>query len=122
VEGLLAFLPAHSLVLQDSGFRAAWWMQRLAKLGHASITRLQTNEYACRGPRLPDGSYLVETYGSREAPLREPLILRIIEYRLAPLVGRTPLTDAKVAYSLAVNARLASPIRSIDLPPPCLIR
>jgi transposase IS4-like protein/DDE family transposase len=81
VEHLLTFLPPHSLILQDSGFRGAWWLQRLVQHGHDTITRLQANDYPCKGPRLPDGSYLVTTYVSKD---REPLILRIIEYRLSP--------------------------------------
>ncbi len=84
VQQLLSFLPAGSLVLQDAGFRGAWWMQPLVQHGHHSITRIQANDYPCKGPRLADGSYLVQTRGSWDAPLKEPLTLRIIEYRLSP--------------------------------------
>jgi len=84
VEQLLTFLPAHSLVLQDSGFRGAWWLQQLVQHGHDTITRLHANDHPCKGPRLPDGSYLITTSGPPEVPFSEPLILRIIEYRLSP--------------------------------------
>lgn len=82
VPQLLSFLPANSLVLQDSGFRGAWWIQRLQQAGHDSITRLQADDYACQGDRLFDGSYLVQIQRSQDLPLPQPLTLRIIEYRL----------------------------------------
>ena len=75
-------MPATSLVLQDSGFRGAWWLQRLKQAGHDSITRLQAHDSACPGERLWDGSYLVQVQRSQDEPLPEPLTLRIIEYRL----------------------------------------
>ena len=96
----LRYLPAHSLVLQDSGFRGAWWIQRLQQSGHDSITRLHADDYACHGERLWDGSYLVQIQCSQGLPLPEPLILRIIEYRL----------DAQIAGPLAQLQR--SPGRS----------
>ena len=82
VPELLTYLPPNSLVLQDSGFRGAWWIQRLKQAGHDSITRLQADDYACQGERLSDGSYLVQIQRSQDLPLQEPLTLRIIEYRL----------------------------------------
>jgi hypothetical protein len=82
VPEVLGSLPPHSLVLQDSGFRGAWWIQRLQQAGHDSITRLQADDYACQGERLWDGSYLVQIQRSQDLPLPEPLTLRIIEYRL----------------------------------------
>jgi hypothetical protein len=91
VQDVLPFLPAGSLVLQDAGYRGAWWLQRLKHAGHDSITRLQAHDYLCKGPRLADGSYLVSTSGSADAPLQEPLTLRIIEYRL----------DAQIAEPLS---------------------
>jgi hypothetical protein len=56
----LRYLPPTSLVLQDSGFRGAWWRERLKQAGHDRITRLHTDDYACQGQRLCDGSYLVQ--------------------------------------------------------------
>jgi transposase IS4-like protein/DDE family transposase len=91
VPEVLSSLPPNSLVLQDSGFRGAWWMQRLKQAGHDSITRLQADDYACQGERLSDGSYLVQIRRSKDEPLQEPLTLRIIEYRL----------DAQIAEPLA---------------------
>jgi hypothetical protein len=91
VQDVLPFLAAGSLVLQDAGYRGAWWLQRLKHAGHDSITRLQAHDYLCKGPRLADGSYLVPTSGSADAPLQEPLTLRIIEYRL----------DAQIAEPLS---------------------
>ncbi len=82
VPEVVSCLPANALVLQDSGFRGAWWIQRLLQAGHDSITRLHTDDYACQGERLWDGSYLVQIQRSHDLPLPEPLILRIIEYRL----------------------------------------
>jgi len=82
VPEVLSFLPPNSLVLQDSGFRGAWWIQRLKQAGHDSITRLHGDDYACQGERLWDGSYLVQIQRSQDLPLPEPLTLRIIEYRL----------------------------------------
>ena len=82
VPEVLSFLPANSLVLQDSGFRGAWWIQRLKQAGHDSMTRLQGDDYACQGQRFFDGSYLVQIQRSQGLPLPEPLTLRIIEYRL----------------------------------------
>ncbi len=82
VPEVVSSLPANSLVLQDSGFRGAWWIQRLLQAGHDSITRLHADDYACHGERLWDGSYLVQIQRSQDLPLPEPLILRIIEYRL----------------------------------------
>ena len=91
VPQLLSYLPAHSLVLQDSGFRGAWWIQRLQQAGHDSITRLHADDYVCQGERFFDGSYLVQIQRSQGLPLPEPLTLRIIEYRL----------DAQIAEPLA---------------------
>jgi hypothetical protein len=91
VPELLTYLPPNSLVLQDSGFRGAWWIQRLKQAGHDSITRLQADDYACPGERLSDGSYLVQIQRSKDLPLPEPLTVRIIEYRL----------DAQIAEPLA---------------------
>jgi len=91
VQELLTFLPAHSLILQDSGFRGAWWLQRLEQQGHDSITRIQATDFPCPGPRLPDGSYLVQVRRSANTTLKDPLTLRIIEYRL----------DAQVAEPLS---------------------
>src|SRR5947208_3675282 len=82
VPEVVSCLPANSLVLQDSGFRGAWWIQRLKQAGHDSITRLQADDYACQGQRFFDGSYLVQIQRSQGLPLPEPLTLRIIEYRL----------------------------------------
>jgi hypothetical protein len=82
VPEVVGSLPANSLVLQDSGFRGAWWIQRLQQAGHDSITRLQAEDYTCHGERLWDGSYLVHIQRSQGLPLPEPLTLRIIEYRL----------------------------------------
>ena len=87
VPELLSYLPPNSLVLQDSGFRGAWWIHMLKQAGHESITRLQANEYAPQGERLSDGSYLVQIQRSKEMPLPEPLTLRIIEYRLDEQLG-----------------------------------
>jgi hypothetical protein len=91
VPELLTCLPPNSLVLQDCGFRGAWWIQRLKQAGHESITRLQANDYTCGGQRLSDGSYLVQIHRSKDELLSEPLTLRIIEYRL----------DAQIAEPLA---------------------
>jgi Transposase DDE domain len=117
VPELLTYLPATSLVLQDSGFRGAWWIQRLKQAGHDSITRLQAHDYACPGQRLWDGSYLVQVQRSKDEPLPEPLTLRIIEYRLDPQIaeplaqvqrsrGRTgtrPVASADQVYRLATT-------------------
>src|SRR5260370_637702 len=91
VPELLTSLPPNSLVLQDSGFRGAWWIQMLKQAGHESITRLQADEYTCGGQRLNDGSYLVQIRRSKDELLPQPLTLRIIEYRL----------DAQIAEPLA---------------------
>jgi len=117
VPEVLSFLPPNSLVLQDSGFRGAWWIQQLKQAGHDSITRLQADDYACHGERLWDGSYLVQIQRSQDLPLPEPLTLRIIEYRLdeqiaEPLAqlqrsrGRTgtrPAPPADQVYRLATT-------------------
>jgi hypothetical protein len=79
VPELLTYLPPNTLVLQDSGFRGAWWIQMLKQAGHESITRLQADEYACRGQRLNDGSYLVQIRRSKDELVPQPLTLRIIE-------------------------------------------
>jgi len=79
VPQLLSDLPAKTLVLQDSGFRGACWMQRLQQAGHDSIPRLHADDYACHGERLFDGSSLVQMQCSQGLPLPEPLTLRIIE-------------------------------------------
>jgi hypothetical protein len=129
VPELLTYLPAHSLVLQDSGFRGAWWLQRLKQAGHDSITRLQAHDYACPGERLWDGSYLVQVQRSKDEPLPEPLTLRIIEYRLderiaEPLArlqrsrGRTGTRQAASAdqvYRLATTLLdpVAAPAREV---------
>lgn len=84
VEGLLSFLPAQCLILQDAGFRGAWWIQRLQEQGHHSISRLQSNDHCCKGQRLCDGSYLVTVQRSAGQHLAQPLTLRVIEYRLKP--------------------------------------
>lgn len=117
VPDLLTYLPTTSLVLQDSGFRGAWWIQRLKQAGHDSITRLQATDYACPAERLWDGSYLVQVQRSKDQPLPEPLTLRIIEYRLDPQIaeplaqlqrsrGRTgtrPAVSADQVYRLATT-------------------
>lgn len=92
VFDLLPFLPQHSLVLQDSGFRGAWWLQRLQQHGHQCITRLHATDLPCRGPRLEDGSYLVQARGSGLFPLPTPLTLRVVEYRLDERISQ-PLSQ-----------------------------
>ena len=108
VPEVVSFLPPTSLVLQDSGFRAAWWIQRLKQAGHDSITRLQATDYVCRGERLWDGSYLVQVQRSKDEPLPEPLTLRIIEYRLDPQIAEplAPLqrSRARTGTRQAVSA------------------
>ena len=79
VPELLTYLPPNALVLQDSGFRGAWWIHKLKQAGHESITRLQAGEYASGGQRLSDGSYLVEIRRSKDELLPQPLTLRLIE-------------------------------------------
>jgi hypothetical protein len=108
VEGLLSFLPPNCLILQDSGFRGAWWIQKLLQHGHHSITRLQSHDFPCRGSRLPDGSYLVDVRYSQGKRLPQPLTLRIIEYRLAPEVAE-PL-------SLLQESRAKSGLRAGSTP------
>ena len=100
VDKLLTYLAPlpPCLILQDSGFRGAWWLQRLLRAGHHSITRIQAHDYPCKGERLWDGSYLVSTMGSSDAPLQQPLRLRIIEYRLAPEVAQ-PLSQLQHSRS-----------------------
>jgi hypothetical protein len=117
VPEVVSFLPPNSLVLQDAGFRGAWWIQMLKQAGHDSITRLQAHDYVCPGERLSDGSYLVQIQRSKDLPLPEPLTVRIIEYRLdeqiaEPLAqlqrsrGRTGMRQATTAdqvYRLATT-------------------
>ena len=117
VPQLLTCLPPTSLVLQDSGFRGAWWIQALKLAGHESITRLQADEYLTPGQRLSDGSYLVQIHRSKGEPLPQPLTLRIIEYRLdadiaEPLshlqrsrgrTGTRPAVRAEQVYRLATT-------------------
>jgi len=109
VEDLLSFLPPHSLVLQDSGFRGVWWIQRLMQQGHHCITRLQTGDYAYKGgPRFSDGSYLVTISPSKENRLTAPLTLRIIEYRLAPEVAE-PLSQMQESRAKSGQRAGAAP-------------
>lgn len=94
VNDLLPFLPQHSLVLADSGFRGAWWLQRLQQHGHHSITRLHANDLSCPGPRLQDGSSLVQARGSSSFPLPTPLTLRVVEYQLDERISQ-PLSQLR---------------------------
>jgi len=119
VPELLTYLPPHSLVLQDSGFRGAWWIQRLKQAGHDRITRLQADDYACQGGRLSDGSYLVQIQRSKGEPLPEPLTLRIIDYRLneqiaeplAQLQRSRGRTGTRKAVTADQGYRLATTLR-----------
>ncbi len=129
VPEVVGSLPANSLVLQDSGFRGAWWIQRLQQAGHDSITRLQADDYTCQGERLWDGSYLVQIQRSQGLPRPSPLTLRIIEYRLderiaAPLAqlqrsrgrsGTRQATTADQVYRLATTLLdpLAAPAKEV---------
>ncbi|HTK08634.1 MAG TPA: IS4 family transposase [Ktedonobacteraceae bacterium] len=108
VEGLLSFLSAQSLILQDSGFRGAWWIQRLLQQGHHSISRLQSNEHSCKGPRLHDGSYLVTVQRSAGKRLPQPLTLRIIEYRLQPEMAQALAQVQKSRLTPSQRPRLSA--------------
>lgn len=112
VPQVLSFLPPNSLVLQDSGFRGAWWLQKLKQAGHDSITRLHADDSACTGERLFDGSYLVQVHRSQDQPLPEPLTLRIIEYRLDPQIA-VPLSQLQRSPGRS-GTRKAAPADQVD--------
>jgi len=112
VPEVVGSLPLNSLVLQDSGFRGAWWIQRLKQAGHDSITRLHADDYACHGERLFDGSYLVQIQRSQDLPLQEPLTLRIIEYRLDERIA-APLAQLQRSRGRS-GTRKAAPADQVD--------
>jgi hypothetical protein len=88
LPALLPWVQADMLVLLDRGvFSGPVWAALRARQAHG-LARLEAGMLTRPLRRLADGSYLVELTPKTSRGLREPLLLRVIEYTLDPLVAQ----------------------------------
>ena len=82
--GLLSVLQPGMLVLVDRGFLSAALIQAIRDRGAHVLARLPQGVFVQHERDLPDGSYLTTLDPKTCEGLREPLPVRIIEYRIDP--------------------------------------
>lgn len=82
---LLRSLASDMLVLFDRNFVNAPFLHRAHATGAQLLGRLASNRYRHSERLLSDGSYLISLPAAEEG--QPPLHLRVIEYRLQPLVA-----------------------------------
>ena len=76
-------LEASMLVLPDRNFASLSWLASVRQRGAHALSRLSAGRLTQRKATLLDGSYLVSVRPKGQAPLT----LRVIEYRLHPLLA-----------------------------------
>jgi hypothetical protein len=81
---LVRSIEGGMLVMTDRNFRSLAWWTPLRQRGAHVLARLAAGYFTQPSQRLDDGSYLVHV--RRKA--QKPLTLRVIEYRLHPLVAQ----------------------------------
>ncbi len=87
--GLVEAIRAGMLVLMDRGLFCFWWAAQLLQRDAHLLARLTSQMLTHPFTYLPDGTYLVRAERAHRDLLPEPLILRVIEYRLCdPSLGR----------------------------------
>lgn len=82
LPALLRSVQADMLVLLDRGLFSGPVLAALRRLGAQGLARLEAGMLTKPLRRLCDGSYLVELLPATSRGLREPLLLRVIEYSL----------------------------------------
>ena len=87
-KGLLRSLTAGMLVLLDRGLFSCANVAAVHASGAQVLARLEAGMLTQPSRVLADGSYLVELTPKTHPGLREPLTLRVIEYRLDPQVAK----------------------------------
>lgn len=80
---LLRSLEAGMLVLSDRNFVSVGWLAAVSQRGSHVLCRLAAGVFTQPSQRLCDGSYLVKLPRKGQAPL----LVRVIEYTLHPLVA-----------------------------------
>ena len=80
---ILRSIQSGMLVMTDRNFLSVNWLVAVQQRGAQVLCRLAAGYFKERSRTLCDGSYLVTLRGIGQAPLT----LRIIEYRLHPLVA-----------------------------------
>ena len=83
---LLRSLSNEMLLLFDRNFAGASFLHRACLTGAQVLGRLASNRYRRPERLLSDGSYLISLPAEQED--QPPLHLRVIEYRLQPLVAQ----------------------------------
>lgn len=81
---LLRSIAAGMLLMSDRNFHAVNWLVAVQQRGAQVLARLASGLFTQRSRTLCDGSYLVTVRPKGQAPLT----LRVIEYRLHPLVAQ----------------------------------
>lgn len=71
------------LVMTDRNFRSLSWWRAVRQRGAHVLARLAAGYFTQPSQRLPDGSYLVNV----RAKGQPPFTVRVIEYRLHPLIA-----------------------------------
>jgi Transposase DDE domain len=82
--GIVRSIQAGMLILNDRNFLSANWLWAVQQRGADVLARLAAGIYTQRSRTLADGSYLVTVRPKGQAPMS----LRVIEYRLHPLVAQ----------------------------------
>ena len=83
---LLRSIEANMLVMTDRNFLSVHWITSVQQRGAQVLCRLAAGLFMEPSQRLADGSYLV-TIHAKGKKGQAPLILRVIEYDLHPLVA-----------------------------------
>src|SRR5512135_1519236 len=81
---LLRSIEAAMLVMSDRNFLSLNWLRAVQQRGAHVLCRLAAGLFTQRSRTLADGSYLVTLHPKGQAPLT----LRVIEYRLHPLLAQ----------------------------------
>lgn len=88
LPALLPWVQADMLVLLDRGVFSGPVLAGLRARQAHGLARLEAGMLTRPLRRLADGSYLVELTPATSRGLREPLLLRVIEYTLDPAVAQ----------------------------------
>jgi hypothetical protein len=86
-KGVLRSVTSDMLVLLDRGLFASWLVAAIGAGGGHVLARLEANWFSTPSQVLADGSYLVHLPAGSQTGLKQPLTLRIIEYRLDPALA-----------------------------------
>ena len=117
LKGLLRSLSTGMLVLLDRGLFSCANIAALHATGAEVLGRLEAGMLTKPTRVLRDGSYLVELTPSAYPGLREPLTVRVIEYRLDPQVAQRLAGLARSRNSSPADPRAVHRLVSTLLDP-----